>query len=303
VTFVVAMLAQSIHIALVMAAAPLVCGLQRWIEARLAGRAGPVPWQPWSDLRRLIRKQPAFAENATLLSRTAPAACFAATALAAALVPSFARGMAFAPLADLLPVLGLLLAGRVALSLVALETGTAPAGLAASRTAALACLAEPTLYLAIFAFGVLAGTTNLDQLISMQLQAMLQPLSAAILALASLALVALVSPDPAALTAELSGADLALAAFAGALHQLVWLNLLVGLALPFGMAEPGSGPVAWIAGLLAWSTKVLVTTAGIAALRGAAGAISPALRPRALGIAAALGMLGALLALASAVAA
>jgi len=303
VTGAAAILAQLLHTALVLAVAPVVLGLRRWIEARLSGRAGPPPWQPWSDLRRLIRKQPVLAENAALMSRTTPVACLAASALAVALVPSFALGMAFAPLADLLVILGLLAVGRIALALVSLEAGTAQAGVMAGRGAALAGLAEPALYLAILALGLLGGTTNLDLLIGTQLQGMLQPLGAAVLALGALALVALAGPGSAGLTTELSGADLALVEFAASLRELVWLDLLIGLLLPLGMAEPGGGPAAWIAGLFAWGIKVVVVTAGLAGLRRVAGDIPPAQRPRALGVAAILGALAALLALASAVAA
>jgi formate hydrogenlyase subunit 4 len=303
VTFLAAVLAQIIHCALMLAAAPLVTGLQGGLEARLSGRTGPELWQPWRDLRRLARKQPALAETAAPLTRIAPVACFADTAVAAALVPSFTLGMAFARCADLLVVAGLLAAGRVVVALAALEAGTAPAGLAAGRTASLACLAEPTLYLVIFGFGLLGGTTNLDLLFGLQLQAMLQPTAAAILATAALALVALAGSGESGLTTEFSGADLALVQLADAVRHLVWLSLIVGLLLPAGMAEPGGGPLAWIVGLLAWSVKVLVLTACLAALRAVLGNVRPSRRPLALGIAAILGTLAALLVLASAVAA
>ncbi len=54
---------------MVLAVAPVLSGLQTGFEAMLAGRTGPVPWQPWRDLARLTRKQPALAENASPLFR------------------------------------------------------------------------------------------------------------------------------------------------------------------------------------------------------------------------------------------
>jgi formate hydrogenlyase subunit 4 len=303
VTVLAAILAQIIHCVLMIAAAPVVSGLQDQLGARLAGCSGPDSWQAWRELRRLARKQPTLPETSALLPRTAPVACFAAAALAAALVPSFTLGMAFAPLADLLVVAGLLAASRIVVALAALEAGTAPAGLAAGRTARLACLAEPTVYLAILAFGVLGGTTNLDLLFGLQLQDMLQPMAAGILAVAALGLIALAVPGEADLTTEFSGTDLALIRLAGTLRHLVWVSLVAGLLLPAGMAEPGDGALAWIVGLLAWGAKVLVLTAGLAALRAAFGDVRLSRRPLALGIAAILGTLAALLVLASAVAA
>ncbi|HTW25637.1 MAG TPA: NADH-quinone oxidoreductase subunit H [Acetobacteraceae bacterium] len=303
VTILAAILAQIVHSVLMLAAAPVVSGVRDGVQARLAGRTGPDFGQPWRDLRRMIRKQPALAETATLLPRIAPVACFAAAALAAMLVPSFTLGMALAPYSDLLVVAGLLAASRIVVALAALDAGTAPAGLAAGRSARLACLAEPTLYLAIFVFGVLGGTTNVDLLCGLRLQGMLQPVAAAMLAVAALALAALAGPGEPGLTAEFSGADLALVQLSDALGQLVWLSLLAGLLLPAGMAKPGDGPLGWVIGLLAWGAKILVLTACLAALRAAFGGFRPSRRPLALGIAAILGLLAALLVLASAVAA
>lgn len=302
-TVLAAIVAQIIHSVLMIAAAPVVSGLQDQLGARLGGRSGPDAWQGWRDLRRLARKHPTLPETSVLLPRIAPVACFASAALAAALVPSFTLGMAFARLADLLVVAGLLGASRIVVALSALESGTAPAGLAAGRAARLACLAEPTLYLAILAFGLLGGTTNLDLLAGLQLQDMLQPIAAAILAAVALGLVAVAVSGEADLIIEFSGADLALIRLAGALRHLVWVGLVAGLLLPAGMAEPGDGPLAWIVGLLAWGLKVLVLTAGLAALRAGFGDMRPSRRPLALGIAAILGTLAALLVLASAVAA
>lgn len=301
-TILLAWFTQALHLVLMLAAAPVVAGLQHWIEARLSGRIGPDPWQPWRDLARLVRKQPALAENASPLFRAAPLACVAATVAAASLVPSFTLGMAFAPLADLLVLIGLLAFARVVLAVAALDVGTGPAGLAAGRTAWLGCLAEPALFLVILALGVLGGgTTNLDLLIGQQQQGMLQPPAAAALAGAALVILALGGPDPAGQTAEFSGADLALIEFAEALRRLVWFDVIGALFLPLGIAEPAAGPLGWIVGMLSWGAKILVLAACLAALRCATGRPQLARAPLMLGIAAALGLLAALLALASAV--
>ena len=78
---------------------------------------------------------------------------------------------------------------------------------------------------------------------------------------------------------------------------------MAGLFLPLGMTEPGDGVLGWTVGWLAWGAKLLVLTATMAALRCAAGDMASARKPQALGIAAILGLLAALLVLASAVAA
>lgn len=303
VTLLTALFALILHLALVLAVAPVLTGLQTWFEAMLAGRPGPVPWQPWRELARLARKQPALAENASPLFRAAPLACVAAMVVAAALVPSFTLGMAFAPLGDLLVLFGLLAFARVVLALAALDAGTAPAGLAAGRAAWLACLAEPAIVLVILVLGLLGGTTNLDLLIGQQHQGMLQPQAASTLAAAALVALALAGPDTAGQTTEFSGGDLALVDLAEALRKLVWFDLIGALFLPLGMAEPGAGLLGWVVGLLAWGAKLVVLAAGLAALRSVAGRRLLRRAPQVLGTAVVLGLLAALLALMSAVAA
>ncbi len=58
-----------------------------------AARRGPSVLQPYRDLARLLRKEVVLAENASWLFRVAPYLIFAATWVAAALVPTFATGL------------------------------------------------------------------------------------------------------------------------------------------------------------------------------------------------------------------
>jgi formate hydrogenlyase subunit 4 len=303
VIFVLATLTQLLHIALVLAVAPLAIGLQRWIAARLAGRTGAPPWQAWRDLRRLARKPAALADSASTVSRAAPLVCFATAAVAATLVPSFTLGMAFAPMADLLVVLALLGATRLALALAALDPGTAVAGQRAARSAAASWLAEPALLLVTLGLGLAAGTTNLDLLVGQLHQGLLQPPAAAALAAAALLAVALATPRDAAETTEFAGGELALLQMAEALRRLAWWDLVAALFLPLGMAPPDAGPLAWLAGLLAWGVKLLVLIGGMTAWRCATGPARASHAPQLIGTAALLGLLAALLALASAAAA
>ena len=47
---------QLLQMVLVLAAAPLLTGVVRKVKARLVGRRGPSPLQPYRDLLRLLRK-------------------------------------------------------------------------------------------------------------------------------------------------------------------------------------------------------------------------------------------------------
>ena len=63
-----AILSQLLHVALMVAAAPLVVGCIRWLKARMMGRVGASPLQPWRDLAKLLRKRPVLAENASWMA-------------------------------------------------------------------------------------------------------------------------------------------------------------------------------------------------------------------------------------------
>ena len=67
-----AVLTQVLHLALILAATPLVIGSTRWLKARMMGRRGAHPLQPWRDTVKLLRKRPLLAENASWMSRAAP---------------------------------------------------------------------------------------------------------------------------------------------------------------------------------------------------------------------------------------
>ena len=255
----VALLAFILHAVLMLAAAPTLAGLLDAGRARLAGRAGPPPWQPWRDLARLLRKQPVVADQASFVTMGAPYACFAAIAGVALLVPSFALGMVSAPASDLFVIIGLLAAARVALALAALDAGTPSGGIGASRAGLLATFAEPALALVALAVALAAGGTNLDHAAAALSEAG-QPMGVSlVLAGLAMAMVALVVAGHLEASGwELSGRHLALVELAGQLRLLAWFGLLAALFLPFGLAPEEAGPAAWLVGLLAWVAKLAV---------------------------------------------
>ncbi|HTO82763.1 MAG TPA: NADH-quinone oxidoreductase subunit H, partial [Methylomirabilota bacterium] len=81
---------QGMQMVLVLLLAPLLTGVVRKVKARLLLRRGPSVIQPYRDLLRLLRKEVVLAANASWLFRVTPYLIFAATWVAAALVPTFA---------------------------------------------------------------------------------------------------------------------------------------------------------------------------------------------------------------------
>jgi formate hydrogenlyase subunit 4 len=298
-TLLTGLVTQLLHIALMAATAPTLIGLHGWMRARLAGRAGASPLQPWRDLIRLLRKQTVLAESASNVTIDAPVACAAATAVAACLVPSFALGMTFAPFADLLLISGLLIAARASLALAAMDAGTAVGGMAASRTMLFGTLVEPALLLVLFVVALLAGSLDLDVVAALQIENGADWRTGVGLALAATSLVALIDVmRREALAMDLGGRDLALIEVSDALRLLVWFNLIGAMFLPFGMAGADAGPIAWAVGIITWLIRTLLAATLLALLHSGLGRIGLVRAAQVLGVAVLFGLLATLFLLA-----
>jgi formate hydrogenlyase subunit 4 len=306
-TFLLGLASLVVHLVLVLTLAPVLVGFIHWAKARLVGRVGPPVTQPWRDVLRLARKQPVLAENASWLFRAAPATVFAATLAAVALVPGFALGMATAPLADLLVLVGLLALARCTLALAGLDIGTAFGGIGASRAMTFAVFAEPAMLLIIFTLALLAGTTNLDAIAMVLRDSGVGPRLSLGLALVAIVAVAMAEngripiDNPAtqleltmvrqAMVLEYSARHLALIEWAAALKLLLWMTLIATIFMPFGMAAPESGPLVWLLALPVWGLKMGVLATVLVLFESAVAGLRVFRVPEFLGVAILLGLL------------
>src|SRR5213080_1619612 len=153
---------QGVQMLLVLVLAPLLTGFVRKIKARLVRRQGPSVLQPYRDLLRLPRKEVVLADNASWLFRVTPYVTFAATWVAAALVPTFATGLQFNWTADLIAIVALLGSARFFLALAGMDVGTSFGGIGSSREVMIASLAEPAMIMIVFTLALVAGSTQLS---------------------------------------------------------------------------------------------------------------------------------------------
>src|SRR4029450_2766919 len=89
------LIVQGLQMLLGLLMAPLLTGFVRKVKARLLLRRGAPLIRPDRDLARLMRKEVVLAENASWLFRVSPYLIFAATWVAASLVPTLATGLLF----------------------------------------------------------------------------------------------------------------------------------------------------------------------------------------------------------------
>jgi formate hydrogenlyase subunit 4 len=304
------LIAQGAQMILVLALAPLLLGYTRKIKARLLRRQGPPILQPYRDLLRLIHKEALLAENASWLFRVSPYMIFAATWVAAALVPTFATRLQFSWTADLIAITALIGSSRFFLALVGMDIGTSFGGIGSSREMMFASLAEPAMMMIVFTLALLAGSTQLSVVAEfMQTHASLRvSLGLALIALIIVALAenARIPVDnPAthleltmvheAMILEYSGRHLAVLELAAALKLLLYLSLIACIFMPWGMAPVGSGRTAYAIGLASYLAKVGVGGFLLVLFETSVAKMRVFRVPDFLGIALMLGLLGMLL--------
>lgn len=266
---------------LLLMVAPGAVGLLRTLKARLQGRRGPSPWQPYRDLRKLWGKDEQVSEDASCLFRFAPLVSLAAIIVAASMVPILCRSV-LGPGSDLVLIIYLLMLSRLMLVLASLEGGGSFGGMAGSRETMISILIEPAMLLSIFALAALVGSTELVQTSGSIIDgrySVLGPtllLAAASFCISTLAENARVPFDNPATHLELtmvhegmlleySGRSLALVEYSSWLKLTLFISMLISGFAPWGIAA-GSDPLALLIALVAFTLKFLLALGLIAIL-------------------------------------
>ncbi|MBV8257173.1 MAG: NADH-quinone oxidoreductase subunit H, partial [Actinobacteria bacterium] len=149
-----------------LALAPLLPGLVQHWKARLQGRRGPTPLQPYRELRRLWGKSAVDVEGTTVLYRLAPAVAAAATAAAVLVVPVASDAPRLGLGHDSLAILGLLALARFAVATAAWDVSNGFSLMGASRDLTLSVFVEATLVVSLAVAALVAGTTDLAGMIA-----------------------------------------------------------------------------------------------------------------------------------------
>jgi len=290
--------------------APALLGFTRKVKARLLRRRGPPVLQPYRDLLRLIRKEAVLAENASWLFRSGPYMIFAATWVAAALVPTFATGLTFSWAADMIAIVALIGSARFFLALVGMDVGTSFGGIGSSREMMFASLAEPAMIMIVFTVALVAGSTQLSVVANHMLE--LGSLRVSLgLALVALIIVAVAEnaripvDNPAthleltmvheAMVLEYSGRHLAVIELAAALKLLLYVSLIACIFVPWGLAPVGGTAEAYAIGVATYVAKLFAGGFLLVVFETSIAKMRVFRVPEFLGIALMLGLLGTLL--------
>jgi formate hydrogenlyase subunit 4 len=274
-----AILAQTL---LAVTLAPVLVGFIRWLKARLQGRQGAAPWQPYFEIRKLFGKEAVVSHTASWLFHATPFVVFGTSVAVASLVPLVLAPSDPLVIGDLFAVVYLLLLGTFFLALAGLDTGSPFGGMGASREMTVVALTEPTVAMSIVALALNAGSTGFSQIITRTIAEPAMALGPGhLLAFAALFIVTVAETgrlpvdNPTthleltmiheAMVLEYSGPYLALLEWAAALKLLVFFALAANLFMPWGIAVSIS-PTGLMIGLVGFMGKLAVLAVAVAVL-------------------------------------
>ena len=121
---------QILQSAVVLGVSPLYSGVMARAEAVVASKRGPSIWQPYRDLRKLLRKSSAVSDQASWVFRAAPFVAFSCYLTVSAIVPVITdEPLPLAFLADLIGGAFVLALAGFVMSLAGLDTASPLGGL------------------------------------------------------------------------------------------------------------------------------------------------------------------------------
>jgi formate hydrogenlyase subunit 4 len=267
---------------LAVALAPGLVGFIRWLKARLQGRRGAPPWQPYVEFRKLFGKECVVSHTASWVFHVTPFVVFGTAVVAVAMVPLVHAPADARAFGDLFALVYLLLLGTFFLALAGLDTGSPFGGMGASREMTVVALTEPTIAIAIVALAIGAGSTSFARIVG---HTIVEPARAlgpghllgfAALFVATLAETGRLPVDnPSthleltmiheAMVLEYSGPYLALVEWGAALKLLIFFALGANLFMPWGIAVTLTP--ATLAGACLWFVvKLAALAVGVAVL-------------------------------------
>ena len=244
---------------------PLVNGVIKKLKAYMQGRVGPGVLQPYYDLLRLLKKDMVVSTVTSWIFKATPYIVFAATVVAALIVPVVSTLSSFSITGDVIALIYLFALARFFMALAGLDAGTGFGGEGSSREMTVAILVEPMMMLALFTAAISAGSTNLVRIATVQSvnfsPSHLLALSAFLVAIiAETGRVPVDNPDThleltmihEGMILEYSGRYLALMEWGHYIKQMVLFTLAVDIFFPAGMVQASGGvTVAAAAGIYA----------------------------------------------------
>jgi formate hydrogenlyase subunit 4 len=253
-------------------------------KAAVAGRHGPPLLQPYYELAKLLNKGAVYSRDTSRVFRAGSVVGLTASACVLFLVPDGGHGALVAFEGDFILFAYLLALGRFATVLAAMDTGSAFAGMGASREAFISALAEPVFLVGVAGLALLTRSLSLTGIAAaLDLRSLDQEQIPALILIAAALLIVFLAEnsrlpvdDPAthleltmiheAMILDHGGPDLAMIEYGG--HLKMWaLGLVLVNTLPLRLRFPFGDLVFSVLALLVLAGSVGVIEATMARLR------------------------------------
>lgn len=269
-----------IQVAVVLVFAPLGFGLIRYEKARLVGRKGIAPYQPYLSLAKYLRKENLIPPTSSWVFRAAPYLFLALNIMLAALLPLITTEGILGSMSHFLVILGILGMSAAVLAFGAIDAGGVTGGMGAARQMLVTALSEPTFILTFAAFGVATGQSTLGGMVGAGLTILDEP--ALVLVILAFMLVALAENDRypvdnpetsleltmirEAMGLNYSGPYLAMIDYAAMVKFVVFALLSANFLLPFPLLSVHTSILGTCIVFLATALKLMVICGAIALL-------------------------------------
>ncbi len=235
--------------------APFLVGLIKSIKMLLLYKKPVSPFQPYYNFSKLLFKEIIYAKESSVISRIAPLLILSPLLLVLFLLPPFFHGSFYISFMDAFTITGLISLSTFFLMLLGMDSASAFGGLGSSREAFISALVEPAMILTIFSVSLMAHSIGISKAalnlstsfpITHSASFVLAAISFFILLLAENGRIPIDNPEThleltmvhEAMILDVSGADLALIEFAGALKYAIFSTLFVTLFIPLGANLP-----------------------------------------------------------------
>ncbi|MCY0876423.1 MAG: NADH-quinone oxidoreductase subunit H [Firmicutes bacterium] len=300
----------ALQVILILLFAPFLQGFIHQVKARLQGRRGASPWQPYREYRKLLGKDRLLSTSASPITRVAPVFIVGLLIAGCATLPALTSSAPLLAGGSFFVFLSLLAFARFATLMLGLDSGSAFAGMGAGRDLLFGVLTEPIVLLSLIAAGLQRAAFSFPSLLAVHASSDIWgKLPATLLVLIALLMVLIVetgrlpidNPDThleltmihEGLTLELTGRDLALIKWAAAIRQTLWFTLWLDVCLPVGIATTvAPGPL--LVALLLWVGKCLLLGLVVAVLESLSAKMRIFLVPRYLSFALTLAVIAIL---------
>lgn len=228
----------------------LLMGIIHRVKAIMVGRKGKSLWQKQRDFFKLLQKDEVLSQNATLISRIAPALSLAATVTAALFVPFLSTKAVLSFRGDFILVMYLFTLSKGIMALAAMDSGSSFQGMGTSRELSFTAFLEPAFFLIIASLMLSVGAGSLSAIFALQnvVSAGIWNVFASLFIAIALYIILLVEScrvpfdDPAThleltmihevMVLDYSGFSLAVIHYTGALKIFIYASLISHLIVP-----------------------------------------------------------------------